>query len=205
MVKKGAGLAHTSSLTRATGVALPIVPGPPGTGTVSFALADLPIPSRRFLADRVAVETDGADILVLFGQTKCRGDGLTQLLVARTSADRVLDVVNSCREFGPRVREFLTSSGLNSAPPLAFTADPDPTVKVDFSIAAMVHAGYQASIDLYDLTAWARHDLGRAGATAREATVEPVVRIQLSTAALGTLLDQLAVVAPASAASMDTK
>ncbi|MBI4703441.1 MAG: hypothetical protein HY744_20195 [Deltaproteobacteria bacterium] len=150
-------------------------------------LAAARVPGRRYQADAGdAVARDGR-VQILFAQRRCLA-GLRSLVVVNVSPEGVRNILASCVEFLPRLREYLDSRKLPAAVPLERTEEPAQAVALVANLALIAYADTEALIDFYHASAWSLRVLAQGG---QDLAVDPVVRVDLSVTLLRLVLDRL--------------
>ncbi len=165
------------------------IKNPDGSITVEagFDLEEAPIPSRRYHADTAAVLRRGDEVRILFGQTKVVGEGLRSLISIAMSPEAVRRFLESCRDFYPRLADFMARNGLPDVPLCEIREEPTQTVQLVANLAAVSHAGREVCADFYYVSPWAVRALPRN----HDMAIDPIVRIDTSVGVIMAVLHAL--------------
>jgi hypothetical protein len=166
-----------------------IVPRPDGTNAVELSvdLQAAPVPERRYVADACAVLRSDDFVLLAFGQRRLVGSGCRSLVVLSMSAEAIRSFLKTCDGFLERVAAFLERNGLARSPLLDLTEEPPQTVHLAANVVAVAQAGRESCLDLYHVSPWSI----RSVSTRNQLVIDPIVRIDMPTALLVPVVEQL--------------
>lgn len=167
-----------------------VVPKPDGTTLVEVGvdLARAPIPQRRYHADAADVVQRLDTVILVLAQSKLYGANLRSMVAVHMSADGIHHFLRTCTEFYPRLCSFVAASAAKEAL-TSFDAEPEQTVSMAANLVAAAHAGREAIVDFYQMSATAIREL-QAGPK-DEIALDAVLRVDVSAALLAAIIERL--------------
>ena len=157
------------------------------TSSLGIDLSGAPVPDRRYVADVVSV-IPGRDVIkLLFGQEKV-SSGLRSLVVIHMAQFAVGAFVSAILDMkNPTVAEVMKISNIDAKLLSSISDEPEQTVAMTASVAAAAVSGQEACVDFYQISPFARLNV----MASKKISVDPVVRVELSTSLLVALVEKL--------------
>ncbi|MEO8184003.1 MAG: hypothetical protein ABI895_34715 [Deltaproteobacteria bacterium] len=145
---------------------------------ISVDLKKLPIPDRSYVADAVAIDTDGAFVRIFFAQRRLDGKSLRSLLIVSMSPEAVRTFVDSSVSFLGSLNSYMATHDIAAAEPLTFPiAEPEHVVSLRANLVAAGFSGRDAELQFFHLAPFAVH---KAQIGVGDPPVESLVRVDLS-------------------------
>lgn len=157
--------------------------GTDGQTTVSldFNLRDAPVPDRRYAADFAAISYKDDAFKIIFGQDKIGVEGIRSLVVIAMAITDIEVLAASIKSLDhPNLLEIAVLANIKDVPLRDVTEEPDQTVALAASYAAVAVSGRVACMDFYSASAFALAEIAKS----HKLAVDPVVRIDLPTSYL---------------------
>ncbi len=155
---------------------------------LSIDLNNAPVPQRRYHAKVAQVVANGDSISLLFGQLRVgQGRRLRSLIDVSMTPDAVRQFMSTCVQFHPLMHDFLQKNGIERTSLAEIDEEPEHTVSMVVNLVAAAMSGREAVMDMYHMSAFSLREVRDTD----QIGVDPVVRIDLSTALLAGLLDRL--------------
>lgn len=198
MTKNAKHLQTASRLRPGEGDAIHIqkIPVPQADGSVvvevGFDLGDVPVPTRRYTAEAVAVLPDTELVRICFGQKEIVGQGLRSLLVLNLTPDHVEQFLGTCEQFWPTVQSYVERDHVVPIPLTNITKEPEQVVSMAVNLIAGAFTGRGACLDCYHLSPFVSRNIHQRD----EIALDPVVRVDLPTALLFSLMRRLFEIRP---------
>lgn len=166
-----------------------VVPRPDGSTEVSlaFELEQAPVPNRRYFADRAWVTSSPNGCRLLFGQERVDGEHLRSLIIISMTTDAVRNFARTLERFLPNVANYVAATGRDSDGYREITEEPPQTVSIRATAIACAHAADEGCMDFFQISPWSVHRMGD------QIGIEPMARIDLSTALMLRVITDLAV------------
>ena len=157
------------------------------TASLGIDLSSAPVPDRRYVADVVSV-IHGKDVIkLLFGQEKI-SSGLRSLVIIHMAQFAVSSFVSAVLDMKkPTLAEVMKISNIDVGLLSSIPDEPEQTVAMMASVAAAAVSGQEACVDFYQISSFARLNV----MASKKISVEPVVRVELSTSLLVALVEKL--------------
>lgn len=159
-----------------------------GKHVLQANLDQAPVPSKQYVADIAFVDFQRETILMYFAQELTGGEGLRNLLIAHIAplnVVRFLAIVEDIRK--PSIQEAAARMGVKAAAATAIKSEPKDTVALSVTAGMVGLSGRDACIDFFSASPFSIGMAQRAGKLA----IDPVVRINLRTSLLLSLVEQL--------------
>lgn len=168
-----------------------ILPQPDGSALIEIGLdtSNVPAPERRYSAELADIEVLGTRVRFNFGQRKKSGE-LRSLVLIDLTPESARQIVSSCKTFYPELRNYLKRYSIPQLPLAAVQEEPEQTVLLQANIFLVARAGRECSLDCHNASPWFVHRLTRNHPGA-DAELEPVVRVNLDSGLMMSLLDRL--------------
>lgn len=166
-----------------------MVPSTDGTSAVELTinLEEAPVPERRYYGELGSATRQGEKVRLVFGQQKLGVQELRSAVVILLSSDAVQHFLKTIDTFQPNINAFVARNEITPEPLVNLLSEPDQTIVVAGNFLAMAFHGREACIDVYQISAWAI----RAVAATNSIAIDPIVRIDTSTALMKSVIDNL--------------
>lgn len=166
-----------------------IIPNPDGSTSIeaSLSLDGAPVPDRRYAADTVHLDRVGDAIHIMFGQTTINRERLRSLVVIKVYPETIRRFLGTCGTFWPQFQAFIERNKIEKPKLMPLKEEPAQVVALVANVLAAGYTGREAVMDFYHFNALALKKLNESS----ELAVDPVVRIDLSAAALAALIETL--------------
>jgi hypothetical protein len=161
-----------------------------GSGTTTFGLdfSEVPVPPRRYTADVCDVSLKRGSILLIFGQEASFGTCLDSAFQVRMNPTATTDFLRSMVQMdGRSIDEVLALLGLPAEPLTQITEKPVREAKAIATFASVAVSGFDTCIDFYNASPFAYKHLADTG----ELYVEPIARVDITTALFSSMLERL--------------
>ena len=165
-------------------------PGDSPLVELSIDLQNAPVPDRRYAADGVLVRRTEESIQVVFGQMQITDPKqLQSAVLLKLSFDATRSFLTTCVDFTPRLRQFVKSNAVYKPGALQLSVEePNHSVVMTASMVAAVFMAREACLDFYNASPFAYRAMGKNGT---HLAVDPVLRVELATGLLLSLMEQL--------------
>jgi hypothetical protein len=165
------------------------VPQVDGTTAHEFDIdiSHAPVPDRRYLADAAAILFDGDAVRLVLGQKRLLSPNeLRSAVVVFLSAQAVTQLLRSCKDFHPVVREYADKHHMIES--LAdIQTEPEHTTFITGNVILTAFSGREACLDFYNSSPFVLAVAQRGGKWA----LDPILRVDLSTGLLVGILDKM--------------
>jgi len=159
-----------------------------GVVELSLLMESAPVPERRYTADGVLVGLGKDDVRVVFGQFQLDGTSLRSILIVKLSFDAVHIFLKGCEQVLPQLRTLVMSNAMHQPEPLELPSkEPSQVVVFSANILAAGYMGREANLDVFSASAFAFRSANNGNAL----PVDPVVRVDLSTGTLLSMMEQV--------------
>ncbi len=158
--------------------------------SVNIDLANVPVPDRRYVSDLVCVlqKPGNSGIKLVFGQQKLSGSGFRSLVIIDMSTAAVRHFNSSMSTMkNPSLEEIAERTGLEPEPLADVTDEPEQTVAFASNVVLAAVSGMEACLDFYHVSSFSI----ASAQTTRKVGVDPVVRVDIRTALLLSLVEKL--------------
>lgn len=166
------------------------ISNPDGTTAVALFLNmnTARVPDRRYVANVAAVQVVGEQLVLIFGQSKLGGSGYRSLLIIEMSSTYVHQFLKSSEDLVKGIVKFSAQHNVRMAKLCEIKEDvPGQTIPFVANIATAGFTGRDACMDFYYASPFSVQIAGMGG----EFAAEPVVRVNLPTALMGAVYEQL--------------
>lgn len=156
------------------------------TVTFQLHLAGAPRPARKYVATRAWASVNPTSVDLCFGQHTLDGE-LRSVVQVTTSPDTIRKILDTSSEMQKAIVEFLDRRGVPLVSVEPATKEPAQVVQVKASAPLIATNRFESTIDFYNITpADTLHST-----KSNYLEIDPVVRIELSSQILASLLDSL--------------
>lgn len=184
LTRTGEGSLVTATVTNSVGVN--------GTTLTSMTLnlAEAPVPDRRYAADFVSVVYKDDVVKLVFGQEKLGSSDVRSCVVIAFNTHDARFFLQSVRDMkNPSLDEVVVQSNITTIPAMrAVDVEPAQTIALSGNFIMAGCTGRSSCMDIYSVSAFAFANVQKT----KKIPVDPVVRIDLSTAHIVALRDELA-------------
>ena len=156
-----------------------------GTAAFSIDMSKTTVPDRSFTADILGIDRNGHMFKLLFGQENVYGGGLLSLLVVQMAPHAIEQFVHSFESIEASLATV--ANGLPKGVLHTVTAKPDQMVVLKANMAISGFTGADGCLDFYNASPFS---IQHVSAT-RKLPLEAVVRVQVPTALMFTMLEEL--------------
>lgn len=155
------------------------------TLTIALDAQSLPVPDRKYSCDAAQVIADDFSVRLLLGQRQPVGSGLLSMLVVTLAPESVGQFLGSLRgEFVDNAAKYV--SGHHGRVALStFTENAQQSVVLTSSYIVAGYTGLSSCLDFYFASPFSVQQM----AALKKLALEPVVRVNLSTGLLLSLID----------------
>jgi hypothetical protein len=155
------------------------------------AEAALPQPPRRFVADVAKVLARHGDVRFVFGQENVLGSALETALVVRMCPPAAQELLNDLNAMSdPTLLEIAKGIRIAAAPTYML-AKAERTVNVIANGTAVAVSGHETAIDFFHASPFSMAASKQANGQEIAVPAEAIVRVDLHTAGLLTLVEEL--------------
>jgi hypothetical protein len=182
-----------------------VVPSSGGTTDVelSLNLQEVPVPERRYVADIAWVVQRDETLRFMFAQANLTGVALRSLVVVTVFPETIRNLVKACEEspgegakgdLMPPLFAHLTDFMKHAKPqPLRpFSDEPSQTVALTGNLISISLSGREAEVDFFHIAPNVLRKVNHSN----EVAVDPIVRIDLPTALLASVLNEVKALTP---------
>jgi hypothetical protein len=168
---------------------VPAQGGSAATTELSIDIESAPIPTRRYTASVTAGRLESETVKLYFAQRKIVGDGLRSLVSVAVSFEATKWFRRSYGNLLPSLRHFVNEKSIHRPDSLAFgNEEPAQTVELTANIIAVAFVGSEACIDIYSASPFAFRAIRDGG---NQLPIEPLLRVDLTSGALLTMLEDI--------------
>lgn len=176
------------------GTLLDIVPAadvqPTGSTSISIGirLSDAPVPDRKYVADICCILKTNGHFKLLFGQQRVDSTELRSLLVIHMSNDGVKRVLESFQGMSkPTYQELVDALNFEAEDLSDCPKEPNQTVALSANLGICGISGAESCFDFFQASPFAIV----AAPKAKKLALDPVVRVELRTSLLFSIVDKL--------------
>ncbi|RZF29999.1 hypothetical protein EVC45_10420 [Paraburkholderia sp. UYCP14C] len=165
----------------------------PGTdssdGSFQFGLDlnEVPVPSRRYIADVGCVVQSRGEVKLIFGQERIGTSSLRSMLIVQMSELGAKQCLQSFVAMSPSLTDIAGTVGVESEKLSVDLVEPDQAVSFAANFVAAAIVGAEACLDFYHASPFALRSVH----LSKKLSVEPVVRVDIRLSLLMAMIDEL--------------
>jgi hypothetical protein len=166
--------------------------------SMSIQLAEAPVPDRRYAADFVSIVYKDDVVKLIFGQEKLSSTEVRSCVVVALNLHDASLLLKTIEDMAnPSLDEIFQASHATVVPKIReIKEEPAQTIALSANFVLAASSGRSSCMDFYSVSAFAFAETQKT----KKVPVDPVVRIDLSTANLIALRDELLRLKPTFAA-----
>lgn len=163
-----------------------IISRPDGTSMIEaqLNLRGVAVPERRYVADFAWVDRKNEAARLIFGQYNLTGSALRSLVCVTVFPEPFRQFLTSSKEFFASLSSFLSRNSIEPAQISPLKDEPTQTVALVSNLISASFSGRESVLDFYHVSPAAIMKL----AERNDVVLDPVVRVDLATSLLGSLL-----------------
>lgn len=156
-------------------------------------LRSAPVPERKYLAESCDVRLRPSSVALLFAQERFGTGGIRSLLVVQVSPSGIARFLKSIDDIKPGIEELAAQLGISADESgVEIEQEPPQTIALSASMILTAVSGDEACLDFFKASPFS---MSTAQQT-RKLALDPVVRVDLSSSLMLSLVEKMRDIAP---------
>lgn len=153
---------------------------------LGFNPGGIEVPDRRYTADTCAMSENRGTLKIIFAQERVDGSGWRSLLVVHMSREAVARFLATLKQMeSPSLEEIAAAARIDAEPLATKFNEPGQAIALSANLVLLAVSGNESCLDFYQASPFSMMTV----VASRKLALEPVVRVDLRTSLLLSLID----------------